>query len=231
MKRAAIFVACTVILAACVNDFDALFDGTESASDGGKPSSTSSGSSGDNASGGGGDDDDTTTKLPPPADGGTTTDANTSVDPTQACGTKQTACADSRKPGPDFSVVNSCTGCGCSCPAFDCENADGVCDTTCAGGATCTGSCRFQDECTFTVKASVANFVCRGDFTECKMTCTQGSICNFDCSAARRCTVVCDVGSSCVVKLCSGDSCTANPCPNQKTCADGSIVCGDAVCK
>jgi hypothetical protein len=228
MKRAASFVACAVILAACVNDFDALFDGTTSASDGGIPSSSSSGSSG--TSGASGDDGDGGA-APPPFDAGSTGDGATSVDPTQTCGTKQPTCNDQRKPGPGFSIENSCFGCGCACAPFDCDSAEGVCDTTCSGGATCTGSCRFQDECTFTVKASVANFVCRGDFTDCKMTCTQGSICNFDCSDARRCTVVCDVGSSCIVKLCKGDNCTASPCPNQKTCADGSIVCGEIPCK
>jgi hypothetical protein len=231
MKRAASFVACAVILAACVNDFDALFDGANGTSDGGSsPSSSSgsSGSSGDNTSGGGSSGD---TTPPPPAEAGTTPDAKSSVDPTQTCGTKQPTCNDQRKPGPGFSITNSCFGCGCTCAPFDCDDAEGVCDTTCSGGSTCTGSCRFQDECTFTAKAAVVNFVCRGDFTECKMTCTQGSLCNFDCSDARRCTVVCDVGSSCIVKLCKGDSCTASPCPNQKTCADGSIVCGDVACK
>lgn len=220
------FIVCALTLAACVNDFDALFDGAGGGSgktDGGPSSGSSSSSSGDTGSG---DDDD----QPAPLDSGTP-DGKVGADPTQTCGAKQTTCQDLRQSGPQFSVINACTGCGCSCPAFDCEQAEGVCTTTCAGGASCTGSCSFQDDCELTVKASVANFTCRGSqFTGCNLSCTQGSICTFDCRDARKCNVTCEAGSSCNVKLCFGDGCRVDTCPNKKTCGDGSISCGDAPC-
>lgn len=204
--RAATIAAVVVAFAACVNDFDALFDESKvkDDADGGKSSSSSS------SSGSTGDDDDDAT---PPA----APDASTGSDCTQK------TCEATSKDTFD-GVVRTAD----QCCTYDttCKDDD-ACDTTCTNGAICSGTCSTGFSCDFEVSGKSTQAVLKCTTNRCFMTCAGGAKCTLDC-AADDCTVKCDEASTCVVQHCFNSFCDVR-CGNGKpaeSCAGGVKACG-----
>lgn len=125
----------------------------------------------------------------------------------------------------------SATLCSNTCqPGFDCNiDCHGVdqCDSTCDQSGGCAVNCTGSDQCTFNCKSTQCALTCNGT-TTCNVKCSMNATCAIDCrgSDPTACSEIVCEGSSCTLTCDPGDSCGFNGCKDQKTCADGTIVCG-----
>jgi hypothetical protein len=168
-----------VAVPGCGNDFDGLFANGD-AGNGAPPDNT--------------------------AEAGATVDANTPSDlGPAACGAPM-ACSPSQNCGDPCD--QTCNGCGCTCPAFDCNGGDAErCTTTCALGTTCSSTCKVEKSCSLLSNGATAKLTCTGR-ADCGLTCAAGGTCDLECGEGGNCELTCGPKSSCLVR-CGG---TAGSC-------------------
>ncbi len=167
-----VLFAVAVGVAGCGNDFDALFAPAQAPSDGGTT-----------------------------VDGARSpTDAASQPDAAPACGAP-TECTP-RQICNDTTCTNSCAGCACACPPFECDHGDlDTCLTTCDAGSTCSVTCSADRACSLAAHGATAKLTCKGQTDRCTLACDQGASCDLSCSGGggRRCIATCDASSSCLV--------------------------------
>jgi len=193
----ALFAVCAIAGVGCANDFDALFAGAS-------PGAPEAG-----ASDGG----------PVPGSDGSALDGALACGAPTAC-TPGSLCTNQR-------CSNECTGCGCSCPPFDCSDDDlETCITTCRAGSTCEVRCSAEKDCGLLAQGAVAKLSCEGRSDRCSLACEEGASCELTCGerGGDRCTAVCDSSSTCLVDCGPDRECNVDCQGGQKrTCPQAGV--------
>lgn len=190
--------AVSAIVGGCGNDFDALF--ADQASPAGPIDAGDSGR--------------------PSTDGSDVPEAALACGAPTACA-PQNICADK-------SCTNTCTGCGCTCPAFECSRDElETCVTTCGAGSTCSATCTAEQDCALVAHGATAKLACEGRMDRCTLTCDQGASCELTCALGGRgdrCIAVCDATSSCLVDCGEDGPCNVDCQGGQKrTCPQPGV--------
>jgi hypothetical protein len=205
------FLAISLLVTACGNNFDALFPVDPNAFvDGGTSSSSTSGSSSSGAD-----------APPPQAENDAADDRNTSSSGTidagvdsggLKCGVPLATCPAPTTTENGGNIANTCMGCGCVCPQFPCnQGGRDNCLTTCAAGAICSATCDVDDDCRLVAtNATSAKMLCtNNDSQRCELDCQGNSSCDLDCQHDRDCTARCQGTSNCAVR-CGGQTNSCN---------------------
>jgi hypothetical protein len=147
-------------------------------------------------------------------------------DPT-SCSPRATECKPASGCTGD-TCTNTCTGCGCACPALECGGRGNKrCNSTCGAGTSCDVACDADESCTLACTGCRGKLTCRDHAKTCAATCDQGADCDVTCESDA-CKVTCEAGSACLLRCDDDESSCEMDCRGgaPTSCVGGVLACG-----